>query len=57
MVLIESAFPVEVQLIYNVVFISAAVQLSDSGMRTHSFHIPFRYALSQDIGHSLMCYT
>ena len=57
MLLTEPVFPAEVQLIYNVVFLSAAVQLSDPGMRTHCLHILCHYTLFQEIGHSLTRYT
>ena len=47
----------EVQLIYNVVLISA-VQRSDSVIHIYIvFHILFHYGLSQDIEHSSLCYT
>ena len=47
----------EVQLIYNVVLISA-VQQSDSVVHIYIlFHILFHYGLSQDIGYSPLCCT
>ena len=51
-------FFIEVQLIYNVVLISA-VQQSDSVIHIHTFffNIVFHYGLSQGIGYSSLCYT
>ena len=49
-------FLIEVQLIYNVVLISA-VQQSDSVIHLNHFHILFHYSLSQDVEYSSLRYV
>ena len=53
----QTFLKIEVQLIYNVVLISA-VQQSDLVIRrqTFFFYIIFHYGLSQDIEYSSLCY-